>query len=108
ALPHAGCHDGFVDLGRAAGRATDQPARCLPVVSGGALEPAFEAMALVAAERVSDHVGPPTTWRCVGYAIGSKISKRRTCCSGGMWARAAATSARSTSAITTSGSVPPS
>ena len=35
-------------------------------------------------ERVADHASPPTTCRCVGSAIGSRISKRRPCCSEGM------------------------
>ena len=41
---------------------------------------------------------PPTACRCAGSAIGSIISKRRPCCSEGMRARAAATSAGSISA----------
>src|SRR6266851_3137222 len=105
---HAGRHDRLADLGRAADRAADQAARRLLVVGARAFEPALEAVAAVAAQRIADHVGPPTTWRCEGSAIGSKISKRRPCCSEGMRARASAIAARSTSASTTAGSTPPS
>src|SRR5262249_5980081 len=101
-------HDGFFHLCRAAHGTSHEPA-CRPAVEGGRIiEPAFEGVAGLAGERVTNHAGPPTTCRWVGSAIGSRISNRRPCCSEGMRARADATSARSISARTTPGSVPPS
>src|SRR5262249_49600071 len=85
-------HDGFFHFRRAAHRTRTEPARRLPVERGGIVEPAFESVAGLATERVADHAGPPTTWRCVGSAMGSRISNRRPCWSEGIRARAAATS----------------
>ena len=90
-------HDRLLDLGGAAGRAGDEPALDLLVVGRGVLEPALEFVALVAGQRVADHAGPRTACRCAGSAIGSIISNRRPCCSEGILARAAATSAGSIS-----------
>src|SRR4051812_32785829 len=100
-------HDGLFHLGRSAHRARDQLALGLLVIGGGILKPAFEAMALVAGQRVLNHASPPTRCRWVGSAIGSITSKRRPCCSEGTRERAADTSAGSTSAKITPGSVPP-
>src|ERR1044072_4971851 len=101
-------HDGLLDLRGAAERARHKPALGLLVVGGGVLEPALELVALVADEIVANHPSPPTTWRCVGSAIGSRIPKRRPCCSDGIRPRAVDTSAGSMSAEMTPGSVPPS
>jgi hypothetical protein len=84
-------HDCFFDLLRIADRAGHQPALALLVVVTRVAEPDFEIMLPLADERVFDHVGSPTTCRCVGSAIGSMMSKRRPCCSDGTLARAAAT-----------------
>src|SRR5260370_12580634 len=103
-----GRHDGLFALGGAAVRTGHQPSRGLMVDVGRIVEPALEAMAGFAAERVADHAGPPTTCRWVGSAMGSRISKRRPCWSEAIRDRAAATSAGSMSANTMPGSMPPS
>src|ERR1043166_9907599 len=101
-------HDGFFHLGRAAHGTCHKAARGLAVERGRIVEPAFEGVAGFATQPVTTHAGPPTTWRCVGSAMGSRISNRRPCWSEGMRARAAAPSAGSMSAKMTPGSVPPS
>src|SRR5674476_1387071 len=68
--------------------AGDQLALDLFVVSRRILKPAFEVVAFVADQGVTDHSAPLTTCRWVGSAIGSTISKRRPCWSEGMRARA--------------------
>src|SRR5712691_554236 len=108
AAPERWRHDRLLDLGRAADRAGHEPARHLLVVSGGIGEPALERVARFADEGVADHAEPRTACRCAGSTIGSIISNRRPCSSDGRRARAAATSAGSTSAKMTPGSVSPS
>src|SRR6185437_2397599 len=101
-------HDRLFHLGRAALRTGHKAALGLLFESGRILEPAFESVALLANECVSDHSAPRITCRWAGSAMGSTISKRRPCCSDGMRARALATSAGSISAMTIPGSIPPS
>src|SRR5262249_3491177 len=104
-----GRHQSLFDPRAAAHRTRDEVALRLPVIGSRTREPAFEFVALVADERVSDHCEmTQTTCRYAGFAIGPTISKRRPCCREGIRARAVATAAGSISAITTAGSMSPS
>src|SRR5262245_41239974 len=90
---HPRRHDCLLDLGRIADRTADEPALDLTVVGRGARKPALECVPLVARQRVADHNEPRIGWR--GRAIGPIISNP--CWSKRIFARAAATSARSIS-----------
>src|SRR6185503_11533783 len=97
-----------LDLDRAAIGAAHQLALFLALVGRGALKPAFESVALLAAQGVADHAEPRTRCRCSGPALGSAMPKRRPCCSDGTVFRAVSTFAGSISARNTPGSTPPS
>src|SRR5438128_338511 len=101
-------HDGALDLDRAAVGAAHQLALFLALIGRGALKPAFERMALLAAKVVADHAEPRTRCRCSGPALGSAMPKRLPCCSDGTLLRAASTFDVSISARKTPGSAPPS
>src|SRR5262245_4325346 len=88
-------HDRLPDLRGAAGRAGHELAADLRIVSRRTLEPAFESMALFAAQVVADHAEPRTRCRCSGPALGSATVKRRPCCSEGTALRAVSTLAGS-------------
>src|SRR6185312_16443242 len=104
----ARCHDRLLDLDGMADRAAHQLAPDLGFIGGRALEPAFERMVAVAAERVADHADPRTRCRCSGPALGSAMPKRRPCCSDGTVLRAVSTLEGSILARNTPGSTPPS
>src|SRR5262249_52044209 len=101
-------HQRLLNLAAAADRAGHEAALGLLVVGRRIGKPAFEAVALLASERVTDHRSPPMALNVTGSASGSTMSNRRPCCSEGTRPRAAATSAGSTLATTMPGSVPPS
>src|SRR5205807_5377963 len=101
-------HDRLVDLGRTARRAGHELALDLRIVRGRALEPAFEFVAPVAAERVADHADPRTRCRWSGPALGSETPKRRPCWSDGIARRAVSTLAGSILAMIMPGSTSPS
>src|SRR6202035_1613387 len=101
-------HDCLFDLDGVADRTADELALRLRIVGRGVLEPAFEGVVVVAAERVSDHADPRTRCRCSGPDFGSAIVKRRPCCSDGTDLRAASTFDGSIFARNTPGSTPPS
>src|SRR6185295_7030160 len=102
----ARCHDRLLDLDGIADRAAHQLAPDLGFIGGRAMEPAFERMVAVAAERVADHADPRTRCRCSGPALGSAMPKRRPCCSDGTVLRAASTLEGSILARNTPGSTP--
>src|ERR1700692_3931292 len=101
-------HDGLFDAVRPAQGAAHELAFHLRVVGGGVLEPAFERVIVLTAERVSDHADPRTRCRCSGPALGSATLKRRPCCSEGTVLRAVSTFEGSILAMNTPGSTPPS
>src|SRR4029079_12600967 len=101
-------HDRFRDFGRGAAWTGYQLALGLLLVTGAVGKTALECVALLADKRVADHDWPRTMRKCAASAAGASTSKRRPCCSEGIFARAAATSAGSISVMITPGSVSPS